>query len=202
MEKVKKCHLSGILSYMFNSQLFLLLQQVPEKEHFVKLATVPMVSGLFYLIAHFTENTATLVSMATGVLLTCSIIIMCAKFTQNGAIILSDTLANCHCCSLQMFAGDSLPAQVCHQCIQQVNSSYNFKLQCESSDIALRQYLRSLDSQSNSYQVTDRHTCKSELSIQDDLRGIIIIIIIIYILHSVHYNSVITVQTNECTQFY
>jgi hypothetical protein len=52
-----------------------------------------------------------------------------------------------------MFAGDSLPAQVCHQCIQQVNSSYNFKLQCESSDIALHQYLRDLQPQSDSYQV-------------------------------------------------
>jgi hypothetical protein len=52
-----------------------------------------------------------------------------------------------------MSAGDSLPAQVCHQCFQQVNSSYNFKLQCESSDIALRQYLRDLHHQSDSYQV-------------------------------------------------
>lgn len=57
---------------------------------------------------------------------------------------------------IKMFVGDSLPAQVCHQCIQQVNSSYNFKLQCESSDIALRQYLRSLDSQSNSYQEEEK----------------------------------------------
>jgi hypothetical protein len=51
-----------------------------------------------------------------------------------------------------MFSGDSLPAQVCHQCVQQVNSSYNFKLQCESSDIALHQYLRDLH-HSDSYQV-------------------------------------------------
>ena len=93
-------------------------------------------------------------------------------------------LANCLCCSSQMFAGDSLPAQVCHQCIQQVNSSYNFKLQCESSDIALRQYLRSLDSQSNSYQVIDRHKYKSELIIQDELRVVFIIIIIIIIITS------------------
>jgi hypothetical protein len=58
-----------------------------------------------------------------------------------------------------MFVGDSLPAQVCHQCIQQVNSSYNFKLQCESSDIALRQYLRNLHPQSDSYQVIDTQEC-------------------------------------------
>lgn len=57
---------------------------------------------------------------------------------------------------IKMFAGDSLPSQVCHQCIQQVNSSYNFKLQCENSDIALRQYLRELHPQSDSYQEEDK----------------------------------------------
>ncbi|KAJ9599466.1 hypothetical protein L9F63_010053 [Diploptera punctata] len=51
---------------------------------------------------------------------------------------------------IKMFAGDNLPSQVCQQCIQQVNSSYNFKLQCESSDIALHQYLRGLNSQNAS----------------------------------------------------
>ncbi|PSN40512.1 hypothetical protein C0J52_11687 [Blattella germanica] len=48
---------------------------------------------------------------------------------------------------IKMFLGDSLPSQVCQQCIQLVNSSYNFKLQCESSDIALHRYLRDLNSQ-------------------------------------------------------
>ncbi|XP_021920289.1 zinc finger protein 37 homolog isoform X2 [Zootermopsis nevadensis] len=57
---------------------------------------------------------------------------------------------------IKMLAGDSLPEQVCHQCIQQVNSSYNFKLQCESSDIALRQYLRNLHPQQDSYQEEDK----------------------------------------------
>ena len=37
MEKVKKCHLSGVLSYMFNSQTFLLLQHVPDKEYIGKV---------------------------------------------------------------------------------------------------------------------------------------------------------------------
>jgi hypothetical protein len=37
MEKVKKCHLSGILYYMFNSQLLRLLQHVPDKEFIGKL---------------------------------------------------------------------------------------------------------------------------------------------------------------------
>jgi len=38
-------------------------------------------------------------------------------------------------------AGDGLPAQVCLTCVEQVNTSYNFKLQCETSDETLRQLL-------------------------------------------------------------
>jgi hypothetical protein len=37
-----------------------------------------------------------------------------------------------------MFVGDGLPAQVCERCVHQVNESFNFKLQCESSDATLR----------------------------------------------------------------
>ncbi|XP_069685423.1 zinc finger protein 37 homolog [Periplaneta americana] len=57
---------------------------------------------------------------------------------------------------IKMFSGDCLPAQVCQQCVHQVNSSYNFKLQCESSDIALRRYLRNLHPQTESYQEDDK----------------------------------------------
>lgn len=46
--------------------------------------------------------------------------------------------------SLQVCAGDGLPAQVCQQCVQQVNICYNFKTQCEKSDANLREYLHSL----------------------------------------------------------
>ncbi|XP_033608040.1 zinc finger protein 2 isoform X3 [Cryptotermes secundus] len=42
-----------------------------------------------------------------------------------------------------MFAGDGLPSQVCERCIHRVNESFNFKLQCESSDATLRQFTRS-----------------------------------------------------------
>jgi len=42
-----------------------------------------------------------------------------------------------------MFAGDGLPAQVCERCVHQVNESFNFKLQCESSDATLRQFISS-----------------------------------------------------------
>ncbi|XP_023701959.1 zinc finger protein OZF [Cryptotermes secundus] len=42
---------------------------------------------------------------------------------------------------LKLSSGDGLPSQVCQQCAQQVNASYDFKLRCESSDATLRQYL-------------------------------------------------------------
>lgn len=37
---------------------------------------------------------------------------------------------------------DGLPAAICHQCLAQVDKSYQFKLQCEKSDAALRQNLQ------------------------------------------------------------
>jgi hypothetical protein len=41
----------------------------------------------------------------------------------------------------QLFVGDGLPAQICEPCVRLVNSSYSFKVQCETTDTALRQYL-------------------------------------------------------------
>jgi hypothetical protein len=41
-----------------------------------------------------------------------------------------------------MFVGDNLPTQICVLCAQKVDGFYNFKLQCESSDAALWQYLK------------------------------------------------------------
>ena len=46
-----------------------------------------------------------------------------------------------------MCTGDGLPAQVCQQCVQQVNICYNFKIQCERSDANLRHYLQNLKRQ-------------------------------------------------------
>lgn len=43
----------------------------------------------------------------------------------------------------QLCADDGLPSQVCLRCSQLVNLSYEFKLQCESSDATLRQYQKS-----------------------------------------------------------
>jgi hypothetical protein len=42
----------------------------------------------------------------------------------------------------QLFVGDGLPAQICEPCVRLVNTSYRFKVQCETTDTALRQYLR------------------------------------------------------------
>jgi hypothetical protein len=44
-------------------------------------------------------------------------------------------------CILQLCVGDELPDKVCAECMHQVNISYNFKLQCETSDVTLRQML-------------------------------------------------------------
>lgn len=42
---------------------------------------------------------------------------------------------------LQLCVGDELPDKVCTECVHQVNVSYNFRLQCEMSDVTLRQML-------------------------------------------------------------
>jgi len=42
---------------------------------------------------------------------------------------------------MQVYAGDGLPAQICKECIHQVNISYTFILQCERSNATLRQHL-------------------------------------------------------------
>ncbi|XP_023724989.1 uncharacterized protein LOC111874055 isoform X4 [Cryptotermes secundus] len=42
---------------------------------------------------------------------------------------------------LKLCVGDELPDKVCCECVHQVNASYNFRLQCEISDVSLRQLL-------------------------------------------------------------
>ncbi|XP_021925372.1 zinc finger protein 2-like isoform X2 [Zootermopsis nevadensis] len=44
---------------------------------------------------------------------------------------------------VEVIVGDGLPAQVCQQCAEMVNTCYNFKLQCEKSDMTLRHYVSS-----------------------------------------------------------
>ncbi|PSN42965.1 hypothetical protein C0J52_09705 [Blattella germanica] len=42
---------------------------------------------------------------------------------------------------LKLSSSDGLPGQICSQCVNQVNTSYSFKLQCETSDLTLRRLL-------------------------------------------------------------
>ncbi|XP_069693233.1 gastrula zinc finger protein XlCGF57.1-like isoform X1 [Periplaneta americana] len=48
---------------------------------------------------------------------------------------------NCISSRIEIRIGDNLPAQVCHQCVELVNTCYNFILQIENSDDTLRQYI-------------------------------------------------------------
>nr|CAD7448155.1 unnamed protein product [Timema bartmani] len=45
------------------------------------------------------------------------------------------------CASIEVFKDDGLPPLVCERCLEKVNASYDFRLQCESSDSILRQQL-------------------------------------------------------------
>ncbi|PSN57727.1 hypothetical protein C0J52_00301 [Blattella germanica] len=42
---------------------------------------------------------------------------------------------------MKMSEDDGLPTQVCQHCVHQVEMFYNFKMQCENSDVTLRRYL-------------------------------------------------------------
>ncbi|XP_033610689.1 zinc finger protein OZF isoform X2 [Cryptotermes secundus] len=55
---------------------------------------------------------------------------------------------------IKLHVDDGLPSQVCQQCVHQVNNAYNFKLLCESSDFALRQYLSTGQSENQPYQTS------------------------------------------------
>ncbi|XP_033610399.1 uncharacterized protein LOC111872057 isoform X2 [Cryptotermes secundus] len=62
---------------------------------------------------------------------------------ENGLPAKIEAISAC----IKVCAGDGLPAQVCQQCVQQVNICYNFKIQCERSDANLREYLHSVKPQ-------------------------------------------------------
>ncbi|XP_069687442.1 uncharacterized protein [Periplaneta americana] len=42
------------------------------------------------------------------------------------------------CAAIKVVQGDGLPANICHRCVARVDSSYEFRLLCESSDTKLR----------------------------------------------------------------
>ena len=56
------------------------------------------------------------------------------------------------CLSVRIFQlchGDGLPEQVCCRCMEQVNVSYSFKLQCETTHITLKHLLEEAQTQVN-----------------------------------------------------
>ncbi|EFA06600.1 zinc finger protein TC009515 [Tribolium castaneum] len=44
------------------------------------------------------------------------------------------------CASIQILQGDGLPNTICQKCLAKLNVAWQFKLQCESSDLRLRQF--------------------------------------------------------------
>ncbi|XP_069696363.1 zinc finger protein 732-like isoform X2 [Periplaneta americana] len=68
--------------------------------------------------------------------------VMSAIFADSGQEMTSLPTKIMSCVSIQIYAGDGLPALICHRCLYQVERSYEFKEQCEHSDATLRQYLK------------------------------------------------------------
>ncbi|PNF15585.1 hypothetical protein B7P43_G16485 [Cryptotermes secundus] len=80
---------------------------------------------------------------------------------------------------IKLCINDGLPSQVCSQCVQQVNTSYNFKLQCETADATLKQLVGCHQSQTALQEESSSDgTCTSapvkeeliklEITIEDD----------------------------------
>ncbi|PSN44162.1 hypothetical protein C0J52_17428, partial [Blattella germanica] len=68
--------------------------------------------------------------------------VMSAIFADSGQEITSLPAKIMSCVSIQIYAGDGLPALICHRCLYQVERSYEFKEQCEHSDATLRQFVK------------------------------------------------------------
>ncbi|PSN46644.1 hypothetical protein C0J52_07080 [Blattella germanica] len=61
---------------------------------------------------------------------------------ENDVDIVSLPLRIMACLSVEVYEGDGLPAQLCKQCLEDLNYCYQFKQKCELSDSRLRQYLK------------------------------------------------------------
>nr|CAI5868706.1 unnamed protein product [Callosobruchus analis] len=51
------------------------------------------------------------------------------------------------CASVQVMEGDGLPQHICTQCLLSLNKAYTFKNLCEKSDMTLRNYLQSIQTE-------------------------------------------------------
>ncbi|KAJ9591178.1 hypothetical protein L9F63_002295 [Diploptera punctata] len=65
---------------------------------------------------------------------------------------------------IKMSMDDGLPTNICQLCIDKLHCSYNFKLQCENSDLTLRQYLNqrklSINSEQNGTSIENEQIVK------------------------------------------
>lgn len=48
------------------------------------------------------------------------------------------------CSSVQINENDGLPSMICNECLKNLNVAYNFKQQCETTDLQLKQFLSSV----------------------------------------------------------
>ncbi|XP_069701447.1 zinc finger protein 501-like isoform X1 [Periplaneta americana] len=68
---------------------------------------------------------------------------------------------------IKMCVGDGLPAQICEHCVHQLDTSYSFKLQCENSDTALRQFLKEKECNVQVVQETSDENHHSESAVSN-----------------------------------
>lgn len=98
---------------------------------------------------------------------------MSAIFADSGQEITSLPTKIMSCVSIQIFAGDGLPALICHRCLYQVERSFEFKEQCEHSDATLRQYLKRQRVGENCQVVTIKQETVQEDSSHDVENGMV-----------------------------
>ncbi|PSN42947.1 hypothetical protein C0J52_09711 [Blattella germanica] len=67
---------------------------------------------------------------------------------------------------LKLCEDDELPKNVCHTCENQVNVSYNFKVQCERSDTKLRKLL--IEEQGCSRSKKDCHINDLQVKVEEE----------------------------------
>ncbi|XP_075235455.1 uncharacterized protein LOC142332735 [Lycorma delicatula] len=71
--------------------------------------------------------------------------VMCPIFSSHSSHGIALPQRIMSCAQIKVVEGDGLPASICHQCLAQVDKSYQFKLQCEKSDATLRKNFQEND---------------------------------------------------------
>lgn len=68
------------------------------------------------------------------------------------------------CAPIKVIEGDKLPAQICHRCLYQVERSFDFKEQCETSDKFLREYVAQMEDGATKESIVDNISFKKSNS--------------------------------------